>query len=91
MFRANRSLRDVEPEVNLFLQDPSGAGIPRDLGGGGRAGNPRTAAGRQAAGDDRRAAVGPARAAGRVERPTRAGNRDRRVAVPGAAFFDPLA
>ena len=24
-FRANRSLRDVEPEVNLFLKDLSGA------------------------------------------------------------------
>lgn len=26
-FRANRSLRDVEPEVNLFLKDLSGAGV----------------------------------------------------------------
>ena len=38
MFRANRSLRDVEPEVNLFLQDPSGARDPRELGGGRRSG-----------------------------------------------------
>ena len=26
-FRANRSLRDVEPEVNLFLKDLSGADV----------------------------------------------------------------
>jgi hypothetical protein len=26
-FRANRSLRDVEPEVNLFLKDLSGAQV----------------------------------------------------------------
>ncbi|HAK94224.1 MAG TPA: helicase [Planctomycetes bacterium] len=26
-FRANRSLRDVEPDVNLFLKDPSGADV----------------------------------------------------------------
>ena len=26
-FRANRSLRDVEPEVNLFLRDLSGAPV----------------------------------------------------------------
>ena len=91
MFRANRSIRDVEPEVNLFLRDPSGAGNPRDLGGGGRNGSRRTAAARQAPGDDRRAAAGPARAVRRVDGSGRAGNRDRRVAVPGAAFFDPLA
>jgi hypothetical protein len=29
-FRANRSLRDVEPEVNLFLQDLSGARLESD-------------------------------------------------------------
>jgi len=26
-FRANRSLRDVEPEVNLFLRDLSGSDV----------------------------------------------------------------
>ena len=46
---------------------------------------------RQAPGDDRRAAAGPARAGRRVDGSARAGHRDRRVAVPGAAFFDPLA
>ena len=25
-FRANRSLRDVEPEVHLYVQDPAGGG-----------------------------------------------------------------
>ncbi len=29
-FRANRSLRDVEPEVNLFLRDRSGASVEGD-------------------------------------------------------------
>lgn len=29
-FRANRSLRDVEPEVNLFLKDLSGAFVGGD-------------------------------------------------------------
>ena len=27
-FRANRSLRDVEPEVHLYVQDPAGSGEP---------------------------------------------------------------
>jgi hypothetical protein len=29
-FRANRSLRDVEPEVNLFLKDLSGMQVEED-------------------------------------------------------------
>jgi hypothetical protein len=37
-FRANRSLRDVEPEVNLFLQDLSSSGKPKSKVAGGDAG-----------------------------------------------------
>jgi hypothetical protein len=29
-FRANRSLRDVEPDVNLFLKDLSGVQVEED-------------------------------------------------------------
>jgi hypothetical protein len=29
-FRANRSLRDVEPEVNLYLKDLSGSSVEND-------------------------------------------------------------